>query len=418
MPLASGSSKAVISKNIAQLIDEGYSKEQAVAIAYQNASDADESQRVEDFNGWFEVPRNPISRVGVFPYLGSSLGADLVKELKLDPDQIYMVLRSPEALADPEFLESVKLIPWIDEHTMLGPEDAGLTPAEQKGVGGTTGEQIEFDAESGILYSNIKCFSEAHRTQVDSGKRELSLGYRCKYMWAPGDYNGEAYQLRQIDLRGNHLATVPEGRMGPGIAVLDHDDTKGKSAMDEIKKLLAALMEAIGKLDGDKPNPDNVVVEDEEPEVKVEAKDEEPEVKTEDEEPEVKVEAKDEEPEVEVKAEDEAPAVTAEAMDAAVEKRVLAKFQDVQRGAALAAKLKGHVGVFDHAGKGELAVAKYGLKKLGIEAPAGQEIGTIAGYLKAKGDPSKAPTASGLGQDAADKKGPGLIAQKLNGGTK
>ena len=399
---------------VSELIDEGYTDEQALAVVQE----AGETQRVEDFNGWFEVPRNPISRVGVFPYLGSSLGEELIAKLKLDPEQIYMVFRGPEALSDPEFIDSVKLIPWVDDHTMLGSEESGNTPAEQKGVGGTTGEQVEFDAETGILYSNIKCFSEAHRTQVDSGKRQLSLGYRCKYMWAPGEYNGQPFQLHQIELRGNHLASVLEGRMGPGIAVLDHDDTKGKSAMDEIKKLLAALMEAIGKLDGDAPKPDDVVVEDEEPEVKVEAKDEDPEVevKAEDEEPEVKVEAKDEDPEVEVKAEDEEPVVTAEAMDAAVEKRVLAKFQDVQRGAALAAKLKGHVGVFDHAGKGELAVAKYGLKKLGITAPAGQEIGAIAGYLKAKGDPSKAPVVSGVGQDSAVPSNGGLIGKKLAGG--
>ncbi|AFU87248.1 hypothetical protein Ccr2_gp079 [Caulobacter phage Ccr2] len=37
MPLQSGSSDAVVSHNIAKLIDEGYSKEQAVAIALSQA---------------------------------------------------------------------------------------------------------------------------------------------------------------------------------------------------------------------------------------------------------------------------------------------------------------------------------------------------------------------------------------------
>jgi hypothetical protein len=37
MPLKRGSSQATISKNIAQLIEEGYARNQAVAIAYRTA---------------------------------------------------------------------------------------------------------------------------------------------------------------------------------------------------------------------------------------------------------------------------------------------------------------------------------------------------------------------------------------------
>ena len=37
MPLKKGSSKKVISENIAELIRSGYKREQAVAIAYSNA---------------------------------------------------------------------------------------------------------------------------------------------------------------------------------------------------------------------------------------------------------------------------------------------------------------------------------------------------------------------------------------------
>ena len=37
MPLKRGSSQATISKNIAQLIEEGYPRNQAVAIAYRKA---------------------------------------------------------------------------------------------------------------------------------------------------------------------------------------------------------------------------------------------------------------------------------------------------------------------------------------------------------------------------------------------
>jgi hypothetical protein len=373
------------------------------------------TQRIEDFNGWFEVARNPISRAGVFPYLGSSLGEDMIKQHSLDPEKVYMVLRPAEELAKPEFLFSCSLLPWINDHTMLGGDESGYMRPEQKGIGGVTGEQVVFDDTDDTVYSNIKLFSEAHRNEVENGKTPLSLGYLCAYEWAPGEYKGEKYDLIQRNLRGNHLASVDDGRMGPTVAVLDHNDTKGIPAMDEILKLLAALGEAIKKM-APPADPANVVVEDEDPETP--AADADPETPAADEDPETP--AADADPETpaadadpEVPAKDAAADVAA--MDAAVESRVRKQFQAIQRGAALAAKLKPHVGVFDHSNKTEAEIAAYGVKKLGLNVDKGSEIPTLKGYLAAKGDPSKDTTVrNGMvaAQDAADAK-PSLMATKL-----
>ena len=338
------------------------------------------TQRIEDFNGWFEVPRNPISKAGVFPYLGSSLGEDIIKAHHIDPEKVYMVLRPPEELAKPEFLFSCSLLPWVNDHEMLGNDESGYTRPEEKGIGGVTGEQVVFDDTDDTVYSNIKLFSEAHKNEVANGKTPLSLGYRCAYKWAPGEYKGEKYDLIQVNLRGNHLASVDDGRMGPTVAVLDHNDTKGASPMDEILKLLAALGEAIKKM-APPTDPANVVVED------------------------ADVPAADA---------DDAPA-TVKAMDAAVNTRVMAQFESLKRGAALAAKLKPHVGVFDHSNKTEAEIAAYGIKKLGLSVDKGSEIPTLKGYLAAKGDPSKdAVSRNGMthAQDAADTK-PSLMDKKL-----
>jgi hypothetical protein len=114
-------------------------------------------------------------------------------------------------------------------------------------------------------------------------------------------------------------------------------------------------------------------------------------------------------------ADDTAAPVSVEAMDAAVESRVMKQFHAIQRGAALAAKLKPHVGVFDHSNKTEAEIAAYGVKKLGLNVDKGLEIPTLKGYLAAKGDPSKDTTVrNGMvaAQDAADAK-PSLMATKL-----
>lgn len=173
------------------------------------------SARKHDVNGWFEVPRNPISKVGVFDYLGSTIGGE-------DPDKIYRVYRPAEELGHPDCIESFKLTPWINDHTFLGGED-GATPAEEVGIHGVIGERVEFDPEfdGGTLFGNLKCFSESHARLVDAGKVDLSLGYRCEYDWTPGVYNGENYDAVQRTVRGNHVASVDEGRMGKGVVVMD-----------------------------------------------------------------------------------------------------------------------------------------------------------------------------------------------------
>src|SRR5579872_7419915 len=192
----------------------------------------DESARTVDTNGWFEVEGNPLSMVGVFPYRGRQLGPKAT-----DPDKLYQVYRPAEELSDPECIASFRLLPWIDNHVMLGDEAKGLMPAEKKGVQGVVGEQISFDPELGEfggLRANVKVFSQALATLIASGKRELSCGYRCKYDWTPGTFNGQAYDCVQRVIRGNHLATVKSGRMGPDVAVLDSSDDQSTQVKEPL----------------------------------------------------------------------------------------------------------------------------------------------------------------------------------------
>jgi len=179
-----------------------------------NAMDRADSARAYDINGWFEVKDNPLSCVGVYQYLGKNIpGAP-------DPGAFYNVYRPAEELNDPECIESFKLVPWIIDHRMLG--NAGV-PAEEKGVHGVTGEQIYFDPNDGdgVLKGNIKTFSQKHAAVIEAGKRELSLGYRCMYEYAPGTFKGMRYDYVQRRIRGNHVASVDDGRMGSSVAVMD-----------------------------------------------------------------------------------------------------------------------------------------------------------------------------------------------------
>lgn len=359
------------------------------------------SARKFDTNGWFSIARNPLSKVGVFPYLGSSIGAD-------EPDRVYMVYRPAEELADPACLDSFRTVPIIDDHTMLGSVDAGLTPVERKGVGGVTGDNVEF--RDGVVYANIKVFSEALARQINSGKKQLSCGYRCSYDFSPGEFNGVKYDVVQRQLRGNHVAVVKEGRMGPDVAVLDHRFTYDHVDVQELRPVLDkdtqdAIDAAVAKAtDGLAATVTQAVAdalpaalaaakaekEDKEGEDMTDADKDKPNNGAADAALEARLAAADKQI-ADLKGELAAVKPTVDAMDA----RVAAEDK-----AALYDRVKPHIGAFDHAAMDSAALAAYALDKLGVkDVPAGQERATLNGYLRAK----PAPTPAAM--DAAPTKG-------------
>lgn len=167
------------------------------------------SKRQTDVNGYLLVRDNPITKVGVFPYLGREIGAP-------DADRIYQVYRPQEELERPETIASANLVPWIDEHEFLGKDG---TPPEKKGVQGTTGETARFDYP--YIRNSIRAYSGFMQNLIDRGKVELSPSYRCRYEFTEGVFDGARYDAIQRDIRFNHLASVKEGRTGPDVAVQD-----------------------------------------------------------------------------------------------------------------------------------------------------------------------------------------------------
>ena len=218
------------------------------------------SKREYDQNGYLIVKDNPITKTGVFEYLGSEIG--------LSPDDplyntIVKVYRSEDEIV--KAIDSFKMKPFINEHTWLGKN--GM-PVEKKGVVGVTGENLYFEVPH--LKGPLVVYSEDIQDLIDDGKIELSAGYGCKYLPKNGIFNGEQYQYEQVDLYCNHLALVDTGRSGPDVSVLDTKEkinTKDKSmTLEELLKLIAelspedktALFEAL------KPTTDNKPVEDNE----------------------------------------------------------------------------------------------------------------------------------------------------------
>lgn len=416
MPLKSGYSQKTISENIRREINAGKTPKVAAAIAYSNARQSKkehgkdaETSRQYDINGWPEIKGNPLSKVGIFDYPGFQISPEL------DQQKIYKIYRPEDELNNPETIDSFRLLPFTDDHEMLGDPEEGFTSAEEKGVHGVIGEDVYF--EDGYLKANLKIFSDALSDLISQGKKELSIGYRCLYDMTPGTYNGEHYDGIQREIRGNHLALVQEGRSGSDIAVLDQKHTftfsldsrslimaKEKqskvSVKDEAETMkkdgdtmkaedndmegrIGKIEELLGKiavkLDLMKDEESEDINEEEETYFEDEDKPAEKEEQQEIEDEEVEEKEKtalmgDEEEKEEIKE------IKKDGMDSGI-KHIM---REISRRDKLANQLSHHVGTFDYSLKTLKEVAVYGVKKLGLTCQKGHEEAVLSGYLAGK----------------------------------
>lgn len=363
----------------------------------QTAQDDAGSARRTDVNGWYEVKRNPLSKAGVYPYLGRSI--DPSGRMGLDPEKMYNVLRPAEELADPECLESFKLIPWVVGHAMLGPEQTGYMPAEEKGIHGVTGEEVFFDGDT--LFGNIKWFSNSLDDIIAGGVKELSMGYRCVYEIASGNFNGIPYDVVQRKIRGNHVALVPEGRMGPEVSVLDSmsftfdardimaDETKTEEKVESGEKAEMTLNEAVSILK--EIIPQIKAMQDHLAGMSATSATAADEDKT---------EKKDDKKEggsgMDAAAQIAGHQSQIEALKKDGMKSILG---EIAQRDALARQISGYVGAFDHADKTLSEVAAYGVEKLGLKCAKGSEVAVLQGYMHNR-TPEAAATGYGHALDA------------------
>lgn len=358
------------------------------------------SLRKTDHNGYISIEKNPISQVGIFQYLGKSIDKNAI------PDKIYNVYRPAEELKNAEAIESFKLVPLIDDHAMLGVGDPKMLPPESKGVHGATGDNVVF--EDGVLYANLKIFSNFLADMLKSGKTALSLGYRCSYKKMAGLFNGEPYDYIQTNLRGNHIALVDSPRCNVWVldqhTALDHFDlaldkeelnmadkdedkmAKDRAARDERMDKVCDWAEKSMAKDAEEEKKKDDEAKDKAAKDKVE-----PTVK-----PTVDKSAKDEDKDDDKKndkAKDES-AEKIEGMDSAI-KSLTTEIDNLKKGGMkamlkeigkrdeLASQISTHVGTFDHSEMTLAEVAKYGAEKFALDCEAGHEQTAVSAYLKA-----------------------------------
>jgi hypothetical protein len=160
----------------------------------------------------------PICRTGRQDYLPHEIG--------LQGSNLVNVEREEKEVFAPAAIASFEGKPVTDDHPPMevnssnyGAYTKGVIQNIHRGVG----------ADNNKLVCDIVVYDAALIGKIESGKREVSCGYDCKYM------PNEDGSYRQVDIVGNHVAIVDNGRAGHEVSIKD-SMPKGVEKMATRKK--------------------------------------------------------------------------------------------------------------------------------------------------------------------------------------
>lgn len=362
------------------------------------------SVRTFDEDGRLHIEMTPISKANICEYLGREIPRS--EGLGLDPDRRYRLYRDPIELE--KGADSFNRVPVLQEHS-------SVTAAEPRRelVIGSTGENARFEAP--YLMNSMVVWDGDMIDRIKTGtQREISSAYAYDVDMTPGEIDGEPYDGRMKDIRGNHVALVEKGRAGPDVMVADSantdtpithdeepamaenetkdDDRKEEVAKDSLEDELKALLEKHEKTDSDidrimrEINRDGSQGEDEEEDPAAEAaKIVDPATSDTEDDP-----ARDEEPEKRFSKED---------VDRMVEDKLRA--HDAKRAAMDAAlrEVRPLVGEIVIAMDSAESVYRYALKETGIDTK-GVNLPGLRAIVKTRTE-AKRPSAPRRAMDAA-----------------
>lgn len=195
----------------------------------------DRSARRIDADGRMHVDRSHISKATVNPYYGREIPG--FEALGLVPDRVYRLLRDPVELE--RAASTFARLPILSEHVPVTVE----TPRPDLVVG-AIGSDVTFAAP--YLDADLCVWDSAAIAGIETDKvRELSCAYRYVPVMEPGEFEGQPYDGRMTEIKGNHLALVEVGRAGSDVVVADRNPFNFKETAMKMSKLGKALFAAL-----------------------------------------------------------------------------------------------------------------------------------------------------------------------------
>ena len=171
----------------------------------------DRTLRTLSEDGHLHVAMSNISKATVNPYWGDEIPQ--FAEHGLDPERKYMLLRHPDELA--KAAATFNNLPVLADHIPVSSEKH---PSDI--VVGSTGTDAVY--KHPYLMNSLVFWTQPAIDAIKDGKqRELSSAYHYDFDPTPGVYEGQKFDGIMRNIRGNHVAIVPDGRAGSDVVVAD-----------------------------------------------------------------------------------------------------------------------------------------------------------------------------------------------------
>lgn len=177
---------------------------------------------------WTKTPQGyvvttaTITRAGPIEYYGHEIGLT-----GSDANKKITINRTLDELSKPDTLKSFEGLPFTLTHPDSG--EVTVNDHKEKAVGHIQNVRIEGDSVICDVYlTDANAIQVLEKTDV----REVSVGYEPAEVV---ERNGELYQ---INIRGNHVAVVAEGRYGSECRLNDKKGKRMKYGLKDIVKLL------------------------------------------------------------------------------------------------------------------------------------------------------------------------------------
>ncbi len=196
--------------------------------------------RIRTPEGFLICKNVSIAKVGTQQYLGEELGLEGYENILVE------VVRTEQEVFSPKTIASFEGKPFTDDH----PEQSEFVTTEnykQYVKGHVTNVRRGEGDFSDKLLADIIVYDKTVIEEIESGrKREISCGYGCDYGI---NENGN---ILQINITGNHVALIEEGRAGHSVRILDHNKykkgvVKTMAKMKTKKQIIARLFPSFAK---------------------------------------------------------------------------------------------------------------------------------------------------------------------------
>lgn len=178
------------------------------------------------------------ARIGMQVYSGAEVDPNNAQGLR-DRERV-MIYRPAEEVFSGDTLASMAYQPITNDH----PAEMVDAKNWKQYATGFTGGEVARDGDYIRLPTMIMDASQVE--DIDSGKRQLSWGYKCRIEFGDGQTpEGVAYDGVQREIRGDHLAVVIAARAGPECQFRDAAQPPKPTTQEPTMSLRKVLLDGI-----------------------------------------------------------------------------------------------------------------------------------------------------------------------------